>query len=253
MLARARAVETVSKLDAKDLRGWHFVVNGALLLHRSPYGLDEGMNGRYAFTQDSDARCHASIRALGTVLEAWSRPPACVFSLDERNASILAHAAATLLRVPLRPWRPDGGPGVIVAYDLQKLDGQTVEALHEHRRDQLLFAHAECWTSPPPFAADVLGYVYQVNESPWDARMSFDPVTKTSARRPPEAAPVPELAARIASATPGEDDGGVAEMPEVVRFAAAIASVPEEAGAFRVRGLRATHRTDSPVKSSRFL
>ena len=52
MLARAQCLRGVSPLDERDLRGWQFVTSGSLLLHLSPYGLDEGMHGRYAFLQD---------------------------------------------------------------------------------------------------------------------------------------------------------------------------------------------------------
>src|SRR5215217_6975782 len=47
-IARAEAVRGATALDTIDLRGWHFVVTGGLLLHLSPFGFDEGMRGRYA-------------------------------------------------------------------------------------------------------------------------------------------------------------------------------------------------------------
>jgi hypothetical protein len=83
--------------------------------------------------------------------------------------------------------------------------------------------------------------------------MTFDPETKAMTRRPAETAPASELAARVVAATPSDEDGGVSELPTVLRMATAISSVPEHAGAFRQHGPRARHRTDSPVKSSRFL
>jgi len=52
MLNRASILKRIRPLDNKDLRGWHMVLNGAFLLHLSPFGLNEGMNGRYAYTSD---------------------------------------------------------------------------------------------------------------------------------------------------------------------------------------------------------
>jgi hypothetical protein len=245
MLARADAISTVSALDARDLRGWHYVVTGSLLLHRSPYGLDEGMNGRYAFTQDSPTRCRAALARLRAVHEAWDRPVTCVLDVGERESTILATAAASVLGAPLRPWSADER-GLVVAYDLAKLDDAILAQLQPYRAGQLLFAHATCWTSPPPITPDVVTYLHQYNESPWGERLKIDPATNKSTRAPAETAPASELASAIATATPNEDDDGVPDLDALVKLARAILPFPKD-------GMRPRQRTDSPVKSSRFL
>lgn len=53
MLVRADALTGVTPLDDRDLRGWHFVMTGGLLLHVAPEG--QGVRGRYASLADNQA------------------------------------------------------------------------------------------------------------------------------------------------------------------------------------------------------
>ena len=59
-------------------------------------------------------------------------------------------------RIPAEPWSESRAaePGLIVVYNLAALDGDLLKSLREHRPGQILWAHASCWTSEPPFAAD---------------------------------------------------------------------------------------------------
>ncbi len=237
MIDRAAALEDVSPLDGQDLRGWHFVINGALLLHLSPFGFDEGMNGRYAYTVDSDDRCLAGILRLDAALKAWKLSPPRVFVLPDRPSAVLAHAAARVLDLPAVPW-PAGGsesPGLLVVYDLDALDGDLLQTLYPHRPGQILFCHAACWTSEPPFVADVTTYLYQMNKTPWQADGTVE-----------------ELAGKIAAAKVAPD--ALADLPALTEIAEATAKVQGEAaaGAFRRAGNRRRQRKDSPVKSSHF-
>ena len=124
MLRRADALSGHVPLDSRDLRGWHMVITSGLLLHVSPHGFDEGMNGRYAFVQDTPELCLEGIERVKAVLAALEIAPPRIFALPERSSSILAQATARILDCPLESW-PDGGseePGLIVAYDLALLD-----------------------------------------------------------------------------------------------------------------------------------
>src|SRR5258708_13714115 len=104
MLKRAGCLFGIKLTDRRDLRGWHFVLTGGLLLHLSPHGFDEGMNGRYAFVQDSGALCLEGIQRLRAVLDTLKCTVPRVFELPERSSAILAHAVAQLLHCPLVPW-----------------------------------------------------------------------------------------------------------------------------------------------------
>jgi hypothetical protein len=252
MLERAAAVRDVSLLDERDLRGWHFIINGGLLLHLSPYGFYEGMNGRYAYTHDSEARCFEAILRLEAVLSAFQIVPPRVYVLPDRDSAVLAHATAHLLEVPAEPWASGGSerPGLIVAYDLDRLDADVLQTLSPQRPGQLLFCHASCWTAEPPFVADITTYFYQRNKAPWQT--GIVPVIADDERgsdRPTEDA-TETLAARILSAT--LEEGALADLPALLEFAAAMAKLSGDAaaGAFRAGGNRRRQRKDSPVKSS---
>jgi hypothetical protein len=237
MLDRAAVLADVSPLDGQDLRGWHFIINGGLLLHLSPYGFDEGMNGRYAYTHDSDDRCLAAIRRLDAALKAWKIAPPRVFVVPDRESTILAHAVARVLDLPAEPW-PEGGsesPGLLVVYDLDTLDGDLLQTLYPHRPGQILFCHAACWTAEPPFVADVTTYLYQINKAAWQAEGRVE-----------------ELAEKIVTAKLTPE--ALSDLPALIEIAEATAKVKgeAEAGALRREGNRRRQRKDSPVKSSHF-
>lgn len=253
MLARAAALEGVSALDEQDLRGWHFVVSGGLLLHLSPYGFNEGMNGRYAYTHDAEARCLMGIRRLSAVLAAWKATPPRVYVLPHRESAALAHAVARELRLPAEPWPDDGteAPGLIVVYDLDALSGDLLQTLYPQHPEQMLFCHAACWTAEPPFVADITTYLYQINKTPWETGLKPEadddalPTTRNDGR-------VEDLAAKIVGAP--LEERALEDLPALIGLATAMAKVTGEAaaGAFRREGNRRRQRKDSPVKSSHF-
>lgn len=256
MVDRADAVRGVTPLDDRDLRGWHFVINGALLLHLSPFGFDEGMTGRYAYTQDSAKRCLEGIRRAEAVLAAWGKRPRRVLLLPERDNAILGLAAAKVLDVPAEPFGLGAADpaGLIVAYDLKPLPVETLKALADHRPGQVLWSHAAQWTHALPFAADLTTYLYQLNISPWQAgRLHVDPATQQPTRLPEPPGTVEQLAAEMTSATLEPDALADLQTLTALAVAAARAPAPAAPGAFQSAGRRRRHMNDSPVKSNRFL
>ena len=69
MVARAEAIQSTVPLDGSDLRGWHFVINGTVLMHLDTHGSDAGMNGRYAWVQETETLCRSSVDLLAMTLE----------------------------------------------------------------------------------------------------------------------------------------------------------------------------------------
>src|SRR5262249_51840811 len=255
MLARADAVRTATALDGNDLRGWHFVITGALLLHLSPFGFDEAMRGRYAYTQDAPSRCLEGLRRLAAVLAAWDRRPAGVGRLEDDDSAALAVAAGQILGCPVESWPAGGtaGEGLVAAYDLSTLDPTVIETLREHRPGQVLFSHASCWTQEPPFAADLTTYLYQYNVSPWGEGLQVDPKTRQTVRGAASTAPAVERAAEGVAA-PLEADG-LAGLPRLVGLARSAQGLSGEhgTGALRRDGPRRRQGRNSPVLSNRFL
>jgi hypothetical protein len=254
MLARADALRGVSPLDPKDLRGWHFVTTGSVLLHLSPYGFDEGMTGRYAFLQDSEALCLEGIRRVEAVLAQAGRKPPRVFVLPDRESSILAHATARVLGVPTEPW-PEAGseaPGLIVAYDVTTLEPSLLQSLKEHRPGQVLWSHASPWTREVPFAPDLTTFLYQQNTSPWGERLRVNPETQQVERTQPAEGAVEALAEGVVSAK--LEAAALEDLPQLTKRVGAMATVTGEAagGLFREQGRRRRSLKDSPVKSNRF-
>jgi len=253
MLSRADALRGVTPLNETDLRGWHFVLTGGVLLHLWPFA--DAMHGRYAYTRDGPGRCLEGIRRLASVFEAWSVGPAKVWLLPNADSASLGYAAAEVLGLPSEQW-PAGGttePGLIVAYDLSTLDDTLVEQMREHRRGQFLWAHASCWTTEPPFAADLTTYLYQYNESPWCERLRVNPDMKQAETVPADTRPPSDRAAEILAEN--LDAEALKDVPALVDLVQTARRVTDGTGlsAFRTEGLRRRQPVGSPVSSAFFL
>lgn len=255
MLRRADALSEYMPLDKRDLRGWHMVITAGLLLHLSPYGFDEGMNGRYAFVQDTPELCLEGIEKVRAVLDALKIAVPRVFALPERSSTVLAEATARVLKRPLEAWPPGGSdaPGLIVAYDLSLLDETVLPTLIEHHPGQILWSHAACWVEDLPIAADLTTFLYQVNYEPWGERLQVDEERKQTTVIPPDERAASVIAAEVAAAelTPGCLD----DVPALIELARVSASVTGEdaPGLFCSAGQRKKQWGGSPVPSSRFV
>ncbi|MEO8554245.1 MAG: hypothetical protein ABI678_29920, partial [Kofleriaceae bacterium] len=202
LVARADAVAGVCSLDGNDLRGWHYVLTGGLLLHRSPFGNPEPMHGRYAWLQDSYPRIKTGLQRL----EPFVAGLPCVYAPEGRDHEIVAQAAAQVLGLPLAPWPAIGvpAPGLIVAYQLEQLPRETLAVLAQRRPDQILYAHASPWTQDFPVTPDITMLLCQSLVAPWGEVMKVDADSREVTRTPPDAREIDEIAAQIA-ASPGVD------------------------------------------------
>lgn len=253
-VARHDQITGVSALDDSDLRGWHFVTNGAILLHLSPYGLDDAMRGRYAFVQDSVSTCREAIERLRKVLDAWGAATETIWALPDRDSQILALATAEILKIDLKNWPEDGTsePGLIVAYDLDNIDARYLEQVYENRAGQILWSHAACWTPTPPFSADIHSFLYQHNVAPWGARMSFDPESDEVVQVAPDNRDIHAVAQDIFHASLEADQ--LDDIAELEALAQTAALLEEDLGPSALaEGLgRSIFWECSPVKSNRF-
>ncbi|HEX3761281.1 MAG TPA: hypothetical protein VHW23_21445, partial [Kofleriaceae bacterium] len=175
---RADRVAGACPLDGRDLRGWHYVLTGGLVIHQSPYGFDEPMHGRYAWLADSLSRIATGLDRLAGLIAPLALP--CIYAPPGRDHEIVAHAAGQRLGMPVAPWPAIGvpAPGLVVMYDLAQLADGEVARLIQRRPDQILFAHASPWTTDSPVAPDVTTLLYQTLVAPWAAHTIVDPETR---------------------------------------------------------------------------
>jgi hypothetical protein len=245
MLRRAHRVRDLSGLGPRDLRGWHFAITGGLVTHLSPHGLDAGMNGRYAFVQDSFALCREGLERLALCVEALELAPSRVLAMPDRSSQILARAAAERLGLGLASWSPNAGAGLVVAYDLAAIEASRLHALVEHRPGQHLFAHALCFTSPPPLVPDLCTLFHQFVREPWGERLQ---VTNVDAGRVGPDERSEEALAELILDAPLQADA-LADSATMAAFAHAVA--PDSA-ARQATGVRERWWGEGPVKSNRF-
>lgn len=245
IVERAARVDGASSLDARDLRGWHYVLTGGLLLHQSPYGFDEPMHGRYAWLADSLPRIATGLDRLAGLIAPLDVP--CVYAPPGRDHEIIALAASQRLGLPVAPWPAVGvpAPGLVVLYDLAGLPAADVPRLLQRRPGQIVFAHASPWTTDSPLAPDVTTLLYQTLVPPWGAHAIVDP----DSQRVSEAAPDERSAEAIAeevAASPGLDATDLAaEQPGAWATLVARAWPP-------LPGTRSRLWAGGPVPSSRF-
>jgi hypothetical protein len=255
MLARADAIRDVTPLDLSDVRGWHAVITGALLLHLSPYGV-ESMRGRYAFVQDSESRVLEGINRLAAALDGWGLRPPRVLSLSDRDSEALAIAAGEVLGLSVERFSLHKPlEGLVVAYDLSSQPAEMLEVLVEHRPSRLLWSHTAPWTSEPPFATDATTYLYQHNLTPWQAgRLRVNAETKQTERSEAVEGDARQLADQVLAS--GCDFESMTDLDALTNLARAMRRIPPTDAAafnaFRASGLRQRQRTASPVTSSRF-
>ncbi|MEO6777558.1 MAG: hypothetical protein ABI467_31820, partial [Kofleriaceae bacterium] len=218
IVERADRVAGTCPLDTADLRGWHYVLTGGLVLHQSPFGFPAPMHGRYAWLQDSIARIATGIERLRPFVAGLP----CIYAPAGRDHEILAHAASARLGLPVAPWPAIGvpAPGLIVTYQLDQLPRETLGMLANRRPDQVLFAHATPWTADFPIAPDLTMLLCQSLVAPWGEVTKLDPATGEVTRPPADARSVADLAAEIhASPGVGADE---LEAEEPVRWNALV-------------------------------
>jgi hypothetical protein len=244
MLSRADTVP--GPLDHRALRGWHYVLNGALLLHVSPYGYDEPMHGRYAYVQDSLAGCRRTIDRLGLVLHSTGLSPVSVSPLPDRASTILGLATAQVLGLPVLPWQESRPDTIVVAYQLGA-DGPPPRLLTERTAGSILLEHATSWTDSGPVAPDVSGLLFQAIVAPWGEQMSSDPHSGAPTTKPADARAAEliaeEIAATVADVSelaPGDSDDDLSS------FAAAVH------GSWPATGQRSRLWSPGPVPSAYF-
>ncbi|WP_433077054.1 hypothetical protein ACQP1P_33495 [Dactylosporangium sp. CA-052675] len=244
MLERAAAVP--GPLDGQALRSWHYVLNGGVLLHLSPYGFDEPMRGRYAYLHDSPAALRRTIERLRVVLEAAGPAPSSVSLLPDRGSSIFGLALASALGLPAQPYAPGRAGTIIAAYDLAD-PAVPRQTLAERAPGALLVEHATSWTDPGPVAPDASGLLYQSLVPPWSEHTRFPPGGEPEPV-PADDRPAEALAAVVLQTAPDEDEVAPGDTPaDLAAFAAALTA------GWPLTGRRDRLWSPGPVPSARFL
>lgn len=257
MINRVSALKKSRPLDGKDLRGWHMVLNGSILLHLSPYGIDEGMYGRYAYITDSYSLCRNGIDRLKNVLDAVKIEVPCVLSLPDRSSQILAMAAAEIFKKPFKIWDEVdiNTKGLIIAYDLNEINSdELIIEISDHRPGQILWAHASCWTYPFPFAPDITTYLYQQNNSPWGGgQMVYNKNSKRIEILETDKSEEKDLSLQIIRAE--RDQDYIDDLDDLLAMIKSLFLIEDRSkpGIFRTRGRRMHQRVGSPVLSNRFM
>ena len=245
-LDRAQALESMGRLGKCDLRGWHHVLSGSVLLHLSPYGFDKPMRGRYAYRQDSVESVREGIERVRATLCTWGEKVEQVVYWTDRDSEVLARAYGELEGLPVLSWEEAGAnaAGLFVAYDLSEVSPEFLQAVQDRLPGQRLWAHALQWTVDFPVAADFHTFMHQHNKAPWsETCMSFDPETGEMLVGPSKRCDVESLVEEVLEAE--IEANPVDELECFLEFVQAVGPPPSE-------GKRSKYFHGSPVCSNRF-
>lgn len=257
MLERISVLKTVRKLDHNDLRGWHMALNGSILLHLSPYALDDAMHGRYAYISDSYSLCRHGIERLKEVLKVAEINMPLIISLPNRSSRILATATSEIMGKPLRIWNEADfeRKGLLVAYNLAEFEpGEFHVHMATHRPGQILWAHASCWTDPIVYTPDITTFLYQQSAAPWaGGQLAYDTKAKEVTKTEPDGSNEEEIAQRIVDADADEDY--LDDLEDLLSMIKPLKNLSDQSkpGIFKNKGRRCRQRLGSPVPSNRFM
>lgn len=244
-------IKTFGDIGEHDLRTWQFVTTGSILLHVSPYGFEEGMHGRYAYIQDSEALCLEGLRKLKAILSATSFDVPKIMAPKDRASEILGRAAAEYFDCPFSFYEDNPtDPGLVITYDLGDLSTETLESLFHKQANQILFTHAVNWVNPPFFSPDFHTFQCQVNISPWAEKQTWNKEGEPNVV-PADEAPAAEIATRILSEKKSEHEGEEAENI-VVEFTKEVLDLGLKPTAFLGTTERPQFWESSPVMSNKF-
>ncbi len=241
MLSRVEALRGISSLSPTDLRGWHFVLTGSLLLQ---HARTNRKDGRYGKTWDSNTRVLEGVRSLSAVLDTWKIPIPTILFPPERNSEILAHAIAGALGRPAKKWFGGSEPGLITIYDPSLLIPELLVSVlpKHHFPGQALFVHAISSSREHRTAPDLLTYFYESNTTPWGA--GLDPDNNYIE-------PVEGSAEFVANLIWGAElpDGAQEDLTQLVSFAQMLYHLPSELqpAALQKQGEREPLWRGSPV------
>jgi hypothetical protein len=249
MIARFDAISAYYTVDKNDLQVWHYVLSGSVLLHVSPYGFNDGMNGRYAGLQESYSLCRLGIEYLAKVFAAIKKTPECIFFLADRDSEIMATAVAMYFNLALEKWTENKKErsGLIVAYDLSMIECDIQKSLIERREDQLLWSHITNWTKNHPISADITTLLAQAVLPAWGKKLHFGVSSGSIDVRgqSTDQRIIAEIAADIIAETGSEQETSKYDDLEKVNLLATLALLDKIAEGIN----RETMWAGSPVKS----
>ena len=238
---RYDALVAHAPLDAGDLRGWHWVLTGSLLLMLAPAATAEGetswregaVHGRWAVLNDSWSLVREGLERVALVLAAWDVRPARVSPVDGDGHRFLGRATAARLNVPFEPALVPEAPCLAVRYQHDNVIPDIAVHWKQHRLGQILWSHALRWTRENAVTPDLVTCLYDRLRPAWGD------------------VPPPSEEARSAAILAAEADASLGEgRTELVAFARFIGGVrgPHGTAALCSEGERSPWWVGSPVK-----
>ncbi|GAX90688.1 tetratricopeptide repeat protein [Effusibacillus lacus] len=167
--------QRASSFPPHNLRDWHFVQYGGLLLRlfeEDHPGEPNESNGRYTFVNFGYDQTAAVLGALQAVVQQTPVFQKYEFAAPAGETSApLAHALSGMFEIPvlsLEEGLAANKRGIVITAFSDELDPIAADVWD--RKDILLFSFAFSWTRESNILPEAIGYLAQGARLPWQAR-----------------------------------------------------------------------------------
>lgn len=164
MVRRADALGDHGRTE--DLRVWHFIWTGGVLLAPAP------TRRRQTLVGWADLR--RAVAALGEAHQRVHLGVDRILAAPDHGSQILGLGASTLLELPLETWRGEDGPGLLVVHNELDLDLVLRPALRRRSPGQALYVHLVDAAHEQPAAGDFTGTYGLGLRAPWQGGVDGD-------------------------------------------------------------------------------
>lgn len=174
-IERYDAVSDFEKITSENLRAWHYVLNNSILTHYSPYGWED-MHGRYAAFRDNINQIKMGLERIQETLKAMNLVPKTILYPKDFKSEVLAKSLSKLTNIPVEEFTEENKDeeGLVVTYDLNKIENEDFSRCVTLSKNQYLWSHAFKWTNAGDYNADFVTFLYQLNISPWEIGLKYN-------------------------------------------------------------------------------
>ncbi len=173
-ITRHDAISKKIYLVKNDLREWHFIINGSILLYYSPFGWDQ-MHGRFGALQEDVFSMKIGVIRMAEAMKKLNLGVKTILFVDNYQSKILATALSKVTGLPLKEITPknEDEKGLISLYKWDNLTPELQEKLHKKHDGQYMWVHSDNWIGEHGYEPDFVTHLSQYCSDPWEPQLRF--------------------------------------------------------------------------------
>ncbi len=158
-----------------DLRQWHYILNGSIVLYYSPYGWEQ-MHGRFGLIQESIGTLKIGLTRMAEAIQKLNLSVEHILYVDNYQSKILAKAFSELTKIPLKEISEKNAneKGLVVLYKRKNMSPELYEQLQQKHEGQYLWVHSWDWVNVHGYEADFITHLSQMTSDPWEPSFRYN-------------------------------------------------------------------------------